>query len=104
VTSPSRPAGPRAVTKEAAGRHAGARDRDAGPNVVDDFLDELFPRTIDWRLLVRQYPHAAIAVAVTAGFWLGRRKSALVLAAAGSYLAAQVGEAAVGLGHEPSRD
>lgn len=69
-----------------------------GPDVADELLDELLPRSLDWRHLVRTYPHAAVAIAVAAGFWLGRSKSHLILAAAGSYLAAQVGDAVVGLG------
>ncbi len=70
---------------------------EAGPDLVDELLDELLPAALDWRLVVSQYPHAALAVAVAVGFWLGRRKSDLVLAAVGSYLAAQVGDAVVDL-------
>jgi hypothetical protein len=74
--------------------------RSAGPDgdVADELLDELLPESLDWRHLVRKYPHAALAVAAAAGFWMARRKGDLVLTAVGSYLAAQLGDAVAGLG------
>jgi hypothetical protein len=75
--------------------------RDAGSaaeRFVDDFLDELLPAGLDWRHLVQRYPQAAVAVAAAAGFWIGRRKGGLVLAAVTSYVAAQFGDAIADLG------
>jgi hypothetical protein len=87
-------------------RQGGAPDgvfREAGVGAaadrfVDDFLDELLPPSLDWRHLVQRYPHAAVAVAAAAGFWVGRWKGGLVLAAVTSLVAAQFGDAIVDLG------
>jgi hypothetical protein len=70
----------------------------AADRFADDLLDELLPPSLDWRHLVQRYPHAAVAVAAAAGFWVGRWKGGLVLAAVTSYVAAQFGDAIVDLG------
>ncbi len=77
-------------------REAGAGN--AADRFVDDFLDELLPPSLDWRHLVQRYPQVAVAVAAAAGFWVGRRKGGLVLAAVTSLVAAQLGDAIVDLG------
>lgn len=59
---------------------------------ADEVLDELLPESVDWRHLVETYPRACVVAAAAAGFVLGRRYGSLVVAAVGSYLAAQVGE------------
>jgi hypothetical protein len=41
---------------------------------------------------VRKYPHAALATAAVAGFWLGRTRGTLLISALGTYLAAELGE------------
>ena len=68
---------------------------------VDELIDELLPESLDWRLLVARYPLAATAVAAAAGFWVGRTKGGLVMAALTSYVAAQFGEAVIGLTEDP---
>ena len=68
---------------------------------VDELIDELLPESLDWRHLVTRYPHAAVAVAAAAGFWIGRTRGSLVMAALTSYVAAQFGEAVVGLTDGP---
>jgi hypothetical protein len=68
---------------------------------VDELIDELLPESLDWRLLVQRYPHAAVAVAAAAGFWIGRTKGSLVMAALTSYVAAQFGEAVIGMTEGP---
>jgi hypothetical protein len=77
----------------------GAADRFA-----EDLFDELLPPSLDWRHLVGRYPRATVALAAAAGFWVGRRKGGLVLAALTSYVAAQLGDAIADLGEgEPVR-
>jgi hypothetical protein len=71
----------------------GAADRFA-----EDLFDELLPPSLDWRHLVRRYPRTTVALAAAAGFWVGRKKSGLVLAALTSYVAAQFGDAIADLG------
>ncbi len=68
---------------------------------VDELIDELLPESLDWRHLVQRYPQAAVAVAAIAGFWIGRTKGSLVMAAVTSYVAAQFGEAVVGFTEGP---
>lgn len=64
----------------------------AEPTFADELLDELLPDALDWRHLTVKYPRAALAVAAACGFWLGRSRGTLLLAAVGSYLAAELGE------------
>ena len=59
---------------------------------ADGLLDELLPESLDWRQLVRKYPHAALATAAVAGFWLGRTRGTLLISALGAYLATELGE------------
>ena len=59
---------------------------------ADRVLDELLPESLDWRHLVRKYPHAALATAALAGFWLGRTRGTVLVSALGTYLAAELGE------------
>jgi hypothetical protein len=76
-------------------------DRPAvAPDFADQLVDELLPASLDWRHLVRKYPHAAVLTAAALGFWLGRRKSDLILAAASSYLGAQLGDVLGDVGAE----
>ncbi|HXT20088.1 MAG TPA: hypothetical protein VN923_05015 [Thermoanaerobaculia bacterium] len=72
------------------------RDAD-GKDFADELFDELLPESLDWRHLVTRYPRAAVVVAAAAGFWIGRTKGGLVMAALTSYVAAQFGDAVVGL-------
>jgi hypothetical protein len=64
----------------------------AADSFADEILDELLPESLDWRHLMERYPRACLATAVAAGFLFGRRYGGLVVAAVGSYVAAQVGE------------
>jgi hypothetical protein len=81
----ARPARPRPL------RTAGSGD------FADELLDELLPSNVDWRHLVTSYPRAAVVAAAAAGFWLGRTKGGLLMAALTSYVAAQFGDAVIGL-------
>jgi hypothetical protein len=69
-----------------------AEDSPATPSFADDLLDELLPEALDWRHLVHTYPRACMVAAAAAGFFFGRRHGGLLLAAVGSYVAAEVGE------------
>ena len=64
---------------------------------ADGLLDELLPESLDWRHLVREYPHAALAAAALAGFWLGRTRGTVLVSALGTYLAAELGETVAGM-------
>jgi hypothetical protein len=64
----------------------------AEPSFADELLDELLPGSLDWRHLVETYPRACLAAAIAAGFVVGRRHGGLLLAAVGSYVAAELGE------------
>ncbi|HEV8239300.1 MAG TPA: hypothetical protein VGS57_08040 [Thermoanaerobaculia bacterium] len=68
----------------------------AADRFVDDLFDELLPASLDWRHLARRYPRTVVAVAAAAGFWVGRTKGSLVLAALTAYATAQFGDA---IGH-----
>jgi hypothetical protein len=70
----------------------------AADRFADDLFDELLPPSLDWRHLARRYPRTVVAVAAAAGFWVGRKKGGLVLAALTSYVAAQFGDAIADLG------
>jgi hypothetical protein len=70
------------------------------PEQADRFIDELLPSSIDWRHLVDRYPLACVGVASLAGFLLARSKGGVVMAALGSYVAAQFGEAIAELGDD----
>ena len=47
------------------------------------FLDELLPEELEWERMVRTYPLVALAVAGIAGYLLGVRSGAPILAAVG---------------------
>ena len=64
----------------------------AGSSFADEILDELLPESLDWRHLVESYPRACLVTAAAAGFLFGRRYGSMVVAAVGTYVAAQVGE------------
>ena len=64
----------------------------AGSSFADEILDELLPESLDWRHLVETYPRACLVTAAAAGFLFSRRYGSMVVAAVGSYVAAQVGE------------
>jgi hypothetical protein len=85
----------RAARQPAGDFRGGGRHGDT--DFVDELIDELLPASLDWRHLVQRYPRAAVAVAAAAGFWVGRTKGGLVMAALTSYLAAQFGEAVIDL-------
>ena len=72
----------------------------ARPESADRFIDELLPDSVDWRHLVDRYPLACVGVASIAGFLVARSKGGLVMAALGSYVAAQFGDAIAELGDE----
>lgn len=86
----------RASRQPAGDFRGGARPGEG--DVVDELIDELLPESLDWRQLVQRYPLASAAVAAAAGFWVGRTKGALVMAALTSYVAAQFGEAVLDFG------
>lgn len=67
---------------------------------AEDFLDELLPQSLDWRHLVRRYPRVTVTLAAAAGFWVGRKKGGLVMAALTSYVAAQFGDAIADLSED----
>jgi len=81
----------------AARRELGSSTR---PESADRFIDELLPDSVDWRHLVDRYPLACVGVASLAGFLVARSKGGLVMAALGSYVAAQFGDAIAELGDE----
>jgi hypothetical protein len=60
--------------------------------IADELLDELLPAALDWRHLVSKYPHACVAVAAVAGFWLGRSRGGALITALGGYVAGELGE------------
>ncbi len=59
-------------------------------STADDLLDEILPEDLDWQRLVRTYPLPALAVAAAGGFLLGLLHGPTLVAAASSYVAAQV--------------
>jgi len=61
-------------------------EREGGPTLAEEFLDELMPPELDWRRLVRRYPIPSLLVAGALGYWLGRsrRGTAVAEAAAGA--------------------
>jgi hypothetical protein len=94
-----------AVGASAAGAMAGAGlagALSAADHFAEDFLDELLPQSLDWRHLVQRYPRVTVALAAAAGFWVGRKKGGLVLAAVTSYVAAQFGDAIAELSDDES--
>ena len=80
-------------------RSGGARAGEG--DFVDELIDELLPESLDWRHLVQRYPQAAVVAAAAVGFWIGRTKGSLVMAAVTSYVAAQFGEAVIGFTEGP---
>ena len=84
----------------ARGRRSVLPDAGAADRFANELFDELLPPSLDWRHLVQRYPRAAVAVAAAAGFWIARTKRGLVMAALTSYVAAQFGDAVVGLGDD----
>jgi hypothetical protein len=67
---------------------------------ADGLLDELLPDSVDWRHLVRKYPKASVVAAAVAGFWLGRTRGTVLVAALGTYLATELSETVAGLTEE----
>ena len=57
---------------------------------ADELIDDLLPEDLDWRGLVRSYPLSALVVSGTAGFFLGRRHGAAILAALSDFAAREV--------------
>jgi hypothetical protein len=56
-------------------------ERDAG--IASRFLDDLLPEELEWERVVRSYPITALVVAGVAGYLLGVRSGAPILAAVG---------------------
>ena len=54
------------------------------------FLDELLPEELEWERVVRTYPLMALVVAGVAGYLLGVRSGAPILAAVGATAARRV--------------
>jgi hypothetical protein len=52
-------------------------------SIANRFLDDLLPEELEWERLVRTYPIAAVVVAGLAGYLLGVRSGAPILAAVG---------------------
>jgi hypothetical protein len=57
---------------------------------ADFLLDKVIPDEIDWRDLVRRHPVAAVGVAATLGFLLGRAKGAAIVAGASAAVTSAV--------------
>jgi hypothetical protein len=55
-----------------------------GQSVAGRLLDELLPEELEWERMVRTYPLAALLVAGVAGYLLGLRSGAPILAAVGA--------------------
>lgn len=53
-------------------------------SIANRFLDDLLPEELEWERLVRSYPIAALVVAGVAGYLLGVRSGASILAAVGA--------------------
>ena len=53
-------------------------------SIANRFLDDLLPEELEWERLVRSYPIAALVVAGVAGYLLGLRSGAPILAAVGA--------------------
>lgn len=64
----------------------GASMAEKGPEVILDEIEELLPEA--WRDYIRSFPIAAVAVGLGVGIFLGMRKSAEVIAAGSSLVAA----------------
>ena len=64
--------------------------RERSASVADEFLDDVLPEELDWQGLVRKYPKSSLAVAALGGYLLARSRGPALLAALGSFAAAQV--------------
>lgn len=64
----------------------GASMAEKGPEAILDEIEELLPEA--WRDHIRSFPIAAVAVGFGVGIFLGMRKSAEVIAAGSSLVAA----------------
>ena len=62
------------------------------PSMADEVLDDLLPERLDWQGLVRKYPLPALAIAALGGYWLGRHKGQVVMAALSAFAATAVAE------------
>jgi len=60
------------------------------PGTADGLLDEILPEGLDWERLVRTYPIPAVLLAAVGGFFIGRRHGPALLAAASSFVTAEV--------------
>ncbi len=58
----------------------GAKIFEEGPGAIFDEIEELLPET--WREYIREFPLAAVGLALGVGVWLGMKKSDEVIAAA----------------------
>jgi len=73
------------------------QDEKPGFGGVEEILDEILPESLEWERLVRTYPVPALALAVAGGFYLGLRHGSAILAAASSYVVAEVSRNVGGL-------
>lgn len=62
------------------------------PSLADKVIDDLLPERLDWQRLVRNYPLPALAVAALGGYWLGRHRGKVVVAALSAFAATAVSE------------
>jgi hypothetical protein len=61
-------------------------------SIANRFLDELLPEQLEWERMVRAYPIAALVVAGVAGYLLGVRSGAPILAAVGATASRRVSD------------
>ncbi|MBZ0113649.1 MAG: hypothetical protein K8J08_14385 [Thermoanaerobaculia bacterium] len=56
----------------------------------DDVLNVLLPEELEWERMVMTYPIPSLAVALTAGFFIGSRHGRFVVGALGGFLSGRV--------------
>lgn len=54
---------------------------------ADQLVDELLPEELDWKRLVQSYPLAAVFAAAAGGFFIGRSRGRIILAALSGFAA-----------------
>jgi hypothetical protein len=64
----------------------------AAPSAVDEILDRVVPRQVEWRGCVTSYPKSALALAALGGFALGRARGREMLSALSVFAAEAVTE------------
>jgi hypothetical protein len=58
--------------------------------ILAEVIDDLLPKRLDWKRLVRTYPVPSLLVAAAGGYLLGRRHGAAVLASLSGLAVSQV--------------